>query len=98
MENLIKEIETLIETLNSTHEVKYQLVNTIKVKKVGRKEQILNLIKENDNKVSMKFLADELQISNRNVSSQLSYLRKDELNIISYKVGNETIIELRDDE
>jgi len=46
--------------------------------KTGRKEQVLGLIRERG-KISIKDLATEIGISERNISSQLSYLRNDGL-------------------
>lgn len=42
----------------------------------GRKDQVLNIIKR-EGKVSINDIANEIGISDRNVSSQLAYLRKD---------------------
>ena len=42
----------------------------------GRKSQVLDIIKR-EGKVSINDIATEIGISDRNVSSQLAYLRKD---------------------
>ena len=44
--------------------------------KDGRKAQVLDII-QREGKVLIKDIAAELEITDRNVSSQLSYLRKD---------------------
>jgi len=44
----------------------------------GRKEEVLGLIRELG-KVSIKDMAERIGITDRNISSQLSYLRKDGL-------------------
>ena len=66
-------------------------------KKVGRKEEVLALLEGGINNIDA--IAKELGITNKNVSSQLTYLRKDLAKenkaIISYKLGGKTILELR---
>ena len=53
------------------------LVMELKEKKgEGRKDQVLAIIKR-EGKVSIGDIAEEIGISDRNVSSQLAYLRKD---------------------
>ena len=54
------------------------LINAKAAKTDGRKEQVLALIRS-DGKISIKDLAVRIGISDRNISSQLSYLRKDGL-------------------
>jgi len=44
----------------------------------GRKEEVLGLIREYG-KISIKDMAEKIGITDRNISSQLSYLRKDGL-------------------
>jgi predicted HTH transcriptional regulator len=52
-------------------------VESLKKSKVeGRKDQVLNLIRLKG-KISIKEMAREIGISERNISSQLSYLRND---------------------
>lgn len=52
--------------------------------KTGRKEQVLNILKRGE-AVSILDIATEIGITSRNVSSQLSYLRDDSIEII--KIG-----------
>lgn len=67
-------------------------------KKTGRKEEVLALLEAGVN--SIDAIAAEMSITNKNVSSQLCYLRKDlakeNRTIISYKLGGKNIVELRD--
>ena len=58
----IQELETKIQELESR-------------KSSGRKEQIISLLQEG--RKTIDELSEKLGITNRNVSSQLSYLRKD---------------------
>lgn len=55
-----------------------------KVFKTGRKEQVLNILKRGE-AVSISDIATEIGIKSRNVSSQLSYLRDDGVEIV--KIG-----------
>ena len=63
----VAELETQLEEANQK--------NT-SLKSPGRKEQVLALLQEKGH-VSIPDIAKSLQITDRNVSSQLSYLRKD---------------------
>jgi len=71
------EMKELIEKLKMENE---NLLKKVSNKK-GRKEEVLELIRTRG-KISIKDLATEIGISERNVSSQLSYLRSD-----GYKFG-----------
>jgi len=71
------EMRELIEKLKMENE---NLLKKVSNKK-GRKEEVLELIREKG-KISIKELGEVIGISERNVSSQLSYLRNDE-----YKFG-----------
>ena len=67
----------------------------VKVKAKGRKEQVLDLINANGGKITINEISRVLGINNRNVSSQLCYLKNDGYVIISYKMNKETYVEMR---
>jgi len=71
------EMKELIEKLKMENE---NLLKKVSNKK-GRKEEVLELIREKG-KISIKELGEVIGISERNISSQLSYLRND-----GYKFG-----------
>jgi hypothetical protein len=56
----------------------------------GRKQQVLTLLKGNRAGIEIDFMARYLGISNRNVSSILTYLRKDHNYVIHTKRNSET--------
>jgi len=70
-----QEMTELIAKLQGENQV---LVAKVGSKEKGRKDQVLELIRSNG-KISIKDLALQIGISERNISSQLSYLRKDGL-------------------
>lgn len=55
---------------------KEELIELLLKKGSGRKSEVLDIIKR-EGKVSINDIAKEIGISDRNVSSQLAYLRKD---------------------
>ena len=55
---------------------KEELIELLLKKGSGRKSEVLGIIKR-EGKVSINDIAKEIGISDRNVSSQLAYLRKD---------------------
>lgn len=61
LENLLLDLETRL--------------NVQKIKPIGRKEEVLSILKKGP--ITVDALAKRIGISNRNVSSQLSYLRSD---------------------
>jgi len=77
MEMNKSELLELIEKLKMENE---NLLKKVSNKK-GRKEEVLELIREKG-KISIKELGEVIGISERNISSQLSYLRND-----GYKFG-----------
>jgi predicted transcriptional regulator len=64
-----EELVAHIEELNNT-------IEKLSTKSDGRKAQVLDII-QREGKVSIGDIAAEIGISDRNVSSQLAYLRKD---------------------
>jgi hypothetical protein len=68
-----EEMIAIIEKLRSE---KAELIVKVGQKSDGRKEQVLGLIRS-EGRISIKDLAERIGISERNVSSQKSYLVKD---------------------
>ena len=62
--------------LLSVIEEQNQVIEKLKGGGDGRKAQVLSII-QREGRVAIKEIADEIGISDRNVSSQLAYLRKD---------------------
>lgn len=74
----IKEYENLLLHLEDK-------ISTVKVKPEGRKSQVLEVLKTGN--VTVAAIAERLGITARNVSSQLSYLRKDGYAIATDSLG-----------
>ena len=86
--------EELLEVISALTDKVDNLTHKLETKGSGRKEQVLKLIQEGYNTITD--IADEIGINNKNVSSQLTYLRKEGYKIISYRLDNKTHVELRD--
>lgn len=73
---------------------KAELIEMLKTSKSGqgRKEQVLTCLKEGVD--TIEAIAERLQINTKNVSSQLTYLRKDGHNIITLSAGGQSILML----
>lgn len=80
------EVEAIVELVNG-------LIDVIESKKDGRKGEVLRILKERK-LVSIKAIAKELDISCKNVSSQLSYLRSEGYNICTDTKGNKFLFEM----
>ena len=87
-DELVVMIEEMECCLNMMEE---RIVVDIKIKKVGRKDEVLEVLLSG--KVSVKEISNIVGISSRNVSSQLSYLRKDGVNIATDSKGRKFIEE-----
>lgn len=61
-------------------------VETVVVEKPGRKDEVLAILQRGKH-VTVSQIAKEVNISERNVSSQMSYLRKDGWNIATDSRG-----------
>jgi len=61
----------------------------------NRKNQVHEILIEKE-VCTIKEISDELNITHRNVSSIICYLRKDNINIISTRVGGETFFNIED--
>jgi len=66
----------------------------IQVKAGGRKEQVLECLRSGI--VTIDAIAKELDINNKNVSSQLTYLRKDGFMIYSIRINNVTTLKIEE--
>jgi len=75
------EMVKMIEELNRKNE---ELIKKVSSKEKGRKEEVLELIREKG-RIGIKEMGEKIGISERNISSQLSYLRKD-----GYKFGKDS--------
>lgn len=69
------------------------LTKKLELKGNGRKESVLKLL--NDGFNSIQSIAEEIGITSKNVSSQLTYLRQDGYKIISYRDGGKSVLEMR---
>lgn len=61
------------------------------VNKKGRKSEVLEILRNNDF-VTINEIAKQLNISNKNVSSQLSYLRADGFEICTNRNGKKFLL------
>jgi len=75
------QIETMYTMLNEAE------TKVVVVEKPGRKDEVLAILKEGKH-VSVAMLAKRVGISERNISSQMSYLRKDGWLIATDSRGN----------
>jgi len=88
------------EAIKIISELKLDLMELKEITKVvksqkNRKSQVLNLLLEDIQ--SINDISTTLGISNRNVSSILCYLKKDEYQITTSRLGGETYVELIQD-
>ena len=75
--------------------LRYELANKVQpVKAAGRKEQVLNCLRAGVTTIDQ--IANELGINSKNVSSQLTYLRKDGYMIYSIRMNNMTTLKLEE--
>ena len=85
----------LIDMINSLVETKSRLLDEIQSlkenSKDGRKSQV-KMILEEQSPISIKSIAHQLNISTKNVSSILTYLRSDNINICTDSNGLKFII------
>jgi len=83
------------EDLMKTIEDQEQTILDLQVKlesksKFGRKEQVLDLLKESSS-MSIIEIAEKLDISTKNVSSQLTYLRADGYKVMTDHRGRKVL-------
>jgi biotin operon repressor len=72
----VEELNEMIEELEGMLVCLEERLSKKVIVKEGRKDEVLNLLKEKG-RISVKDLGKLIGISERNISSQLSYLRKD---------------------
>ncbi len=87
-DNLLIEYHSL---LKENSELKVKLENMSSLKD-GRKSQVLGLLKEYDS-ISILEISNKLNISTKNVSSQLTYLRSDGHKIFTDNNGRKLLVD-----
>lgn len=91
MDEKVKELMEEIEELKMINEdLRIKLEK--KGNGIGRKIEVEKILRERG-KVTIKEISKELGISNKNVSSQLSYLRSDGLDICTDRKGFKFIMD-----
>ena len=94
-EMMVMDTETLVEMVLARDEELLKILNAIPVRATtGRKEQVLNCLRTGINSIDK--IAESLGINNKNVSSQLSYLRKDGHMIYSIRINGNTTLKLEE--
>jgi len=97
-EEMIKSQKEIIEELNKTIDNQQQQILDLQVKlekssnQNGRKSQVLDLLRQHKT-ISILSIAEELNISTKNVSSQLTYLRTDGHQIFTDPNGKKMLVE-----
>jgi biotin operon repressor len=84
LENRINVLEVLVADMLETIDCLDHEPEVMVVEKAGRKDEVLAILKRGAH-VSVPQIAKEVGISDRNVSSQMSYLRKD-----GYKIATDS--------
>lgn len=93
-----KNQEEMIKDLNKTIEDQQQLIVDLQIQleksknNSGRKSQVLELLRKH-NSISILDISNELSISTKNVSSQLTYLRSDGYQIYTDPNGRKLLQE-----
>ena len=89
-------IEALKEVTRLNIELKTLKKNSENKKpRFDRKNQVYSILIEKE-VCTIKEISDELNITHRNVSSIICYLRKDGINIKSNRIGGETFFNIED--
>ena len=79
--------ETLIDKTNEELlQIVLELQERLEQNQTGRKQQVLDIITQSG-PISISDIAKQLGISNKNVSSQLTYLRSDNIDICTNSNG-----------
>jgi biotin operon repressor len=94
---LTNDLQSEIHDLNETNDMNESLITELKIKlesssKDGRKSQVLDLLRKHHT-ISILNIARSLNISTKNVSSQLTYLRSDGYVIFTDNFGKKMLIE-----
>jgi predicted HTH transcriptional regulator len=66
-----------------------RLCKKTKIQKPGRMHQVLEILQKGP--ITTSAIAQRIGIDNRNVSSQLTYLRKGDLNETYYDIGKDSL-------
>ena len=92
MKNFTKEeLMAIVEELEeSLCYVETKLVSKKKLNTIGRKQEVLKILQKGA--VSISAISSRLGISSKNVSSQLTYLRKDGYNIMTDSIGRKVLM------
>lgn len=88
-EELEAQILELTEQVTEMEETLYSLESRLckaKIKMDGRKDQVLAILKK-EGHITVESIAKRIGITSRNVSSQLTYLRKDGYSIATDSLG-----------
>ena len=94
-ENLANDFDSIYD---EDTETVYELIKYMQFKinelssSSGRKSQVEQILRE-QGPIHIKSIAQQLNISTKNVSSQLTYLRSDNLNICTNSKGQKFIID-----
>lgn len=80
-----------IDSLNETIVELESKIETLSALKDGRKSQVLKLLQDNES-ISIVELAEQINISTKNVSSQLTYLRSDGYKIFTDHNGRKVLM------
>ena len=97
-----KELLNEVRRLNDVHDSNQAIILDLTTKlesssKDGRKSQVLALLRENHT-ISILEIASQLNISTKNVSSQLTYLRQDGYQVFTDPNGRKMLVEATKDE
>jgi biotin operon repressor len=95
---LVSEVQRLNEVNDTNEGIILDLIQKLESSsKDGRKSQVLELLRKHSS-ISILELAESLNISTKNVSSQLTYLRSDGYQIFTDPKGRKCLFEAKKDE
>jgi biotin operon repressor len=95
---LVSEVQRLNEINDTNEGIILDLIQKLESSsKDGRKSQVLELLRKHSS-ISILELAEQLSISTKNVSSQLTYLRSDGYQIFTDPKGRKCLFEAKKDE
>jgi biotin operon repressor len=93
IDSLMNQIHEMAEIIENKSAKILELEELIKsTSKDGRKSQVLDILKEHDS-ISIMDIAKKLNISTKNVSSQLTYLRSDGYKIFTDNNGKKLLVD-----
>jgi biotin operon repressor len=100
---IIEDLKIQLEELKKSNDSKEMIIQDLNIKLEnskngsGRKSQVLDLLRKYKS-ISILQISNELSISTKNVSSQLTYLRTDGYAIYTDPNGKKMLIEKSDEE